>query len=73
MYERTLRKMMKVRNLYNFIVRKVAYIEAYTTNRKISIFLLHQMVIKAIPNGCLDAYEVKVNKDTLSTYQAKVK
>ena len=25
-----------------------------------------------IPNGCLDAYEVKVNKDTFK-YQAKVK
>jgi hypothetical protein len=25
-----------------------------------------------IPNGCLDVYEVKVNKDT-SKYQAKVK
>ena len=32
---------------------------------------LHTL-IQYIPNGCLDAYEVKVNKDTFK-YQANVK
>ena len=31
-----------------------------------------QTSIQAIPNGCLDAYEVKVNND-ISKYQEKVK
>ena len=29
--------------------------------------------LKAIPNGCFDAYKLKLNKAILSTYQEKVK
>ena len=41
------------------------HIELFVCNRGDTYYLY-------IPNGCLDAYEVKVNKDTFK-YQAKVK
>ena len=64
------------------VIQLSIHITQFSYNQTLCVYLTSDLdnkkslqimlTIINIPNGCLDAYEVKVNKDTFK-YQAKVK